>query len=151
VTRFEDGQWCRHPITAWDKNIAFAGRGAMPFIGIRISGLGRLNPSTFGITYRHRDYGSGRIVLDEETLRPVERNVTVLSDYPQDLTKPTIAFDGISVRLAQDLGEPSEPDTKYALRWETLGAHYDRPRKPPLPPASVLNLVKLRRANDVFR
>jgi hypothetical protein len=84
-------------------------------------------------------------LLDEETLRPVERDIVVPSEYPKDLTKPTIAFEGINVRLAQDLGEPSEPDTRYVLRWETLGAHYDRPRKPPLPPASVLNLVKLQR------
>lgn len=146
VTRFEDGQWRRHPITTWDKNIAFAGRGAMPFIGIRISGLSRLNPRTLGISYRHRDYGSGRIVLDEKTLRPVDRDVTVPSEYPKDLTKPMIVFEGISVRFVQDLGEPSEPDTKYVLRWETLGAHHDRPRKPPLPPASVLNLVKLQHA-----
>jgi len=146
VTRFEGGQWQSHPITKWNKNIAFAGRGAMPFIGIRISGLSRPAPGVFDISYRHRDYGSGRVVLDEGTLLPVERDIAASTDFPKDLTKPTIAFEGIGVRLAHDLGEPSEPETKYVLRWETLGAHYDRPRKPPLPPASVLNLVKLQRA-----
>ena len=145
VTRFRDGQWHRHPITMWNKNIAFGGRGAMPFIGIRISGLTRLESDMFGITYRHRDYGSGRIILDEETLHPVERNVAVPSEHPKELTRATTPFEGISVKLAHDVGNPDESDTKYVLRWETLGAHQDRPRKPPLPPASMLKLVRLQR------
>jgi hypothetical protein len=145
VARFQDVQWRRHPITTWDRNISFEGRGAMPFIGIQISGLRRLEPGAFWITYRHRDYGSGRIILDEKTLRPLERSVVIPSAHPKELTKPTIAFDGIRVRLAEDGGNPNEPRTKYVLRWETLEAHHDRPRTPPLPPASMLTLVKLQR------
>jgi len=145
VARFQEGRWRRHPITVWDKNINFSGRGAMPFIGIRISGLTKVEPAMFCINYRHRDYGSGRIVVDEETLQPLDRDVAVPSEYPKQLTKPTIAFEGISVRMAQDQGGPGESDTKYVLRWETLGAHHDRPRQPPLPPASVLKLVTLKR------
>lgn len=145
VTRFQDGEWRRHPITTWNQNITFGGRGAMPFVGIRISGLSRLEPGVFCITFRHRNHGSDRIILDEKTLRPVERSVAVPSAHPKELTKPTISFEGISVKLADDVGSPNESHTKYVLRWETLGAHYDRPRKPPLPPASMLKLVKLQR------
>jgi hypothetical protein len=50
----------------------------------------------------------------------------------------------MGVRVVEDLGgEPAGGGTRYVLRWETLGAHHDRPRKPPLPPASVLKLEKL--------
>jgi hypothetical protein len=151
VTRFRNGRWERHPITTWDKDITFGGRGAMPFIGIKIGGLRKHEPALFSIKYRHRDYGSGRVFLDEDTLRPVKRDlrdIKVPSEYPRELTRPTLAFAGIGVRIAPDLGEPAEadPDAKYVLRWETLEAHHDRPRKPPLPPASVLKLVKLERA-----
>ena len=145
VARFQDGQWHCHPVTTWDKTVSFAGRGAMPFIGIRISGLDELAPGLLTMTYRHRDYGSGRIILDEETLRPVDRRVAVPSEFPKELSKPTIDFDGISVKLAHDIGSPDQTETKYVLRWETLGAHHDRPRQPPLPPASTLKLVKLQR------
>lgn len=146
VTRFEDGRWQRHPVTNWDQPIAFAGRGAMPFIGIAISPLKRLELGMFYIAYRHRDFGSGQIVLNEETLRPVERDVAVPREYPKQLMRPTIDVDGIRVKLREDLGDSGSPDTKYVLRWETLAAHYDRPRKPPLPPPSTLTLVRLRRA-----
>ena len=92
VARFQDGQWRRHPVTSWSQNITFSGRGAMPFIGIRISGLTRLEPGVFSLTYRHRDYGSDRIILDEETLRPIERNIAVPAAHPPELQQPTIVF-----------------------------------------------------------
>ncbi len=143
VTRFEDGQWQRHPVTDWDKSIVFGGGGAMPFIGIRTSGLQSIENGMFYISYRHRDFGSGQIVLDEETLQPVARRVTIPREIPGELSKRTIAFEGIHVKLAHDQGEEVDANTKYVLRWETLGAHHDRPRQPPLPSASPLRLIKL--------
>jgi hypothetical protein len=145
VARFQEGRWRLHCITKWNKNIAFSGRGAMPFIGIRISELKTLGPDKFIIRYRHRDYGSGRIALNEETLRPVKGNARIGSEHPEELTEPTLPFKGVSVRISSDLGGPDKRETKYLLRWETLGAHHDRPRDPPLPPASPLTLVTLRR------
>jgi hypothetical protein len=145
LARFQEEAWRRRPVTAWDKPITFSGGGAMPFIGIRISGLRKVEPAVFSIKYRHRDYGSGQIVVSEAALQPLDRDVVVPSEYPNELTKPTIAWEGISVRIVEDLAGASDSDTKYVLRWETLGAHHDRPRQPPLPPASVLKLVTLTR------
>jgi len=146
VTRFQQGRWQSRRLTDWKKAVPFSGGGAMPFIGISISGLTEVDSESFVLTYRHRDYGSGRIVLDQRTLEPVEREVAVASPYPSDFLRPTIATDGIRVKVAGDLGTPDAADTKYVLRWETLGANYDRPRDPPLPPPSVLQLVKLKRS-----
>lgn len=145
VARFRRGEWQRHAITTWDKTIDFGGGGAMPFIGIRVTALQRIEPDAFAINYRHRDFGSGRIVLDEETLRPIDRDVAAAAEYPRELKQPAIAVDGISVRMAHDVGQLESPDVKYLLRWETLGANHDRPRDPPLPPASELEIVKLAR------
>jgi hypothetical protein len=144
VARFEQGGWQCRPITAWSEQIAFSGGGAMPFIGIRITELKRLQSGMFFIKYTHRDHGSGRIVVGEETLRPVQRDVAIPREYPMGLMVPTISFPGMHVRIADDLGTRADPDTKYVLRWETLEAHYDRPRKPPLPRASRLTLVTLK-------
>ena len=145
VARFEGGAWRTAPVTAWHKPVVFGGRGAMPFIGIRISGLTPLPPGKFGIGYRHRDYASGHIVLDEKTLRPLEGDHVIPRKYPRELQRPTIDFDGIRVKLAGDRGEAPDSNTLYVLRWETLGAHHDRPRQPPLPPPSALRVVKLSR------
>ncbi len=145
VARFEDGQWRTRPVTSWDKPIVFGGGGAMPFIGIRVSGLKRLDPDRLYLGYRHRDYGSGRIVLNDATLEPVDEPVSVPRETPPELHRPTTVFDGIRVKLAGDLGAEPDADTKYMLRWETLGANRDRPRKPPLPPPSTLELITLTR------
>jgi hypothetical protein len=146
VARLQEGVWQRHAITAWDKSVHFEGRGAMPFIGISLTQLEQLEPDRFYIKYQHRDYGAGHIVLDETTLRPVECDVALPSAYPSELTKPKIGWQGIGVRLASDSGDVAAPGTKYVLRWETLPAHQDRPRDPPLPPASMLQLITLVRA-----
>jgi len=146
VARFDGGQWQCHAITDWEKPIEFSGRGAMPFIGIRIGSLQPLPGNLFAIKYRHRDYGSGRIVLDAQTLRPVDRQVAVPAAYPGELMRPAIDFEGIRVKLAADLGTAPDARVRYVLRWETLEPNHDRPRQGPLPPASVLKLVTLRRA-----
>lgn len=143
IARFQEGRWHPKAVTAWDKEIPFSGRGAMPFIGIKLGPVRILPDNLIAIDYRHRDYGSGRILLDEATLDQVDKQVVIPTEIPKHLTKPTIRFDGIRVKLAQDQGEPSEPDRKYMLRWETLEAHHDRPRQPPLPPASTLKLITL--------
>jgi len=146
VTRFDGTQWQSRALTNWDKRIAFGGGGAMPFIGIRVGGLTPIAPGLFSITFRHRDYGSGRILVDEGSLRPVDRQVTVPTELPPALSKTTIAFKDIHVRRAIDLGQPADGDVKYVLQWETLPPNHDRRREPPLPPASPLTLIKLERS-----
>ena len=119
----------------------------MPFIGIRIGELVRVQPGVLAISYRHRDYGSGHIFLDESTLRPTETTIELIPEYPRELRNPTMQFDGISVRLAHDNNQLDGAQTKYVLRWETLPANHDRPREPPLPPSSPLELIKMRRVD----
>lgn len=143
LARFEDGTWKQRPITKWDKNITFGGGGTVPFIGIHISDLARSDPDTFSINYRHQDYGSGRIVVDEKRLEPVDRPVQAPMAIPASLSKKEIDFEGIGIRRLWDIGESDEPDVKYLLQWEVLPANRDHARKPPLPPASTLRVIKL--------
>lgn len=148
AARFRQGAWQTRAVTTWEEEIPFSGRGAMPFIGIRLGDVRRLDEGLIAISYRHRHYGSGRIVLNEETLRPIKRQVTIAPDIPRTLMKPSIAFKGMRVKLAHDIGASSEADKMHVLHWETLDAHHDRPRKPPLPPASALQLVTLERVRQ---
>jgi hypothetical protein len=147
VAGFRDGRWQSQAVTDWDKPIPFGGGGAMPFIGIRLSELAFWNDECFYLGYQHRDYGSGRIVLDPATLQPVDRSLSIPAELPRALSRPTIDFPGIRVKTASDSGDGAPTDAKYLLLWETLDANHDRPRQPPLPPASRLHLVELRRAD----
>jgi len=145
VARFDEDRWQVRAVTDWEKPISFGGGGAMPFIGIRLSALSLWEGELFTLGYRHRDYGSGRIVLDQTTLRPVDRKLNLPVELPRELGRPTIDFPGIEVKTASDVGTAPSADIKYLLRWETLEANRDRPRQPPLPPASTLRLIELRR------
>lgn len=136
-------EWTRHLLTDWRKPIAFSGGGSMGFIGIRISELSRPEPGILTMTYHHRDYGSGRLVLDEETLQPLKKSITAVPEYPAELYRVQSSFDGMGIRRAEDIGEPPDDSIRYILQWETLETNRDRPRQPPLPQPSVLRLYKL--------
>jgi hypothetical protein len=147
IARPGKGKWDTHALTEWSKPVTFSGGGSMGFIGIRISGLSRIEDGVLTMTYRHRDYGAGRLVLDEKTLRPMERKYRPAPQYPKELGKLQSDFKGMGIRRAGDLGTSGEAGVRYILQWETLGPNRDRPRKPPLPKPSMLRLYKLR-ANE---
>ena len=140
--RFADGKWHIHQVTEWDYRWAFGGGGAIEF-EIRLGGVhagpeGRLTQS-----YRHPKEGSGVWVLDETTLKPVgraPRGPTV----PEALRRPASDFPGMAVRWRWSRGDGGAPGVRYALRWETLGPHRDRPRKGPLPEPTMLRLYEFR-------
>jgi hypothetical protein len=145
AARPKAGRWAAYVLTEWSKPVAFSGRGSMGFIGIRISGLTRLEPGLLTMTYRHRDYGSGRLVVDEKTLRTLPRKVTVTPEYPTELNRVQSDFPGMQIRRANDSGDSGDPNIRHILQWETLGRNHDRPRQPPLPPPSTLRLITLSR------
>ena len=120
----------------------------MGFIGIRISELTCPEPGILTMTYRHRDYGGGRLVLDEETLRPLKRSIAVVPEYPAELKRVQSHFEGMGIRRAEDSGAVSDKTVRYILEWETLGTNRDRPRKPPLPQPGMLRLHKLSTNNE---
>lgn len=143
VTRYEGGKWVSRVVTKWSRSVAFSGRGAMGFIGIRISGLKPSGPGTWYVKYRHRDYGSGRIVLDDKTLQPVDRPVVASDRLPKEVSAREIDFEGIGTKMSWDLGSSPQAGVRYLLKWETLPPYQDRRRKGKLPPPATLKLFKL--------
>ena len=143
ATRPEDGKWKVHQLTDWDKRIEFSGGGSMGFIGIRISGLSEAAPGLLTMTYRHRDFGSGRLFVDEATLKPSEQTVEILPEFPSELSKLESNFPGLGVQRMSDIGDPGDPNVRYVLKWETLGRNRDRKRETTVEP-SKLKLYRLR-------
>jgi len=144
VARFGHGEWARRAITSWLKPVKFSGRGAMPFIGIRISTPKPIKAGVWAVGYRHRDYGAGMAVFSEATLDPVKSSFAPpRPELPAELRRPRIKFERIGVRHAGDLGDSGDPNVRYILKWDVLGPNYDRKRTGPLPPDSTLSLYKL--------
>lgn len=85
--------------------------------------------------FRHVDSGRGRWVLDPETLTPVA--TLPASRRLEPLTRVESETPGMEVREFVH-----DREGRYFLRWETLPAHRDRPRRPPYPEPSVLRVFE---------
>ncbi|GAB4134494.1 MAG: hypothetical protein Kow0040_18260 [Thermogutta sp.] len=139
AARWEAGAWKIRALSDWDYRWEFSGGGS---IGGEIS-AGPIRPDGPGLLqqeFHHSRYGSGMWLLDEETLavREVRR---ITSGLPDALRKVESSFPGMQVRIASDAG--SAPRGRYILRWETLPPNRDRPRDPPYPPPSRLEVILL--------
>lgn len=144
AARPEGDGWVIRTLTRWQKPVPFAGRGAMPFIGIRLGPVERLSDGVLAVSYRHKDYGTGSLQFDEETLEPAGQPVAVAPPWPRELSRKRGTFPGLEIQRAEDLGDSGEEGIRYVLVWETLGPHHDKPRTPPLPEPSTLRLYQLR-------
>ena len=143
ASRFEDGKWQIRQLTDWDKPVKFSGHGTMGFIGISLGRLERTEAGVLTMTYRHKDYGSGRIVIDEKTLRPIDKKITVVKEYPREMNRRQIKRDGFGIQRSGDVGSGGDDGVRYVLQWETMGRNFDRPRKNVHPKSSTLKLYKL--------
>jgi len=143
ATRFEAGRWIQHVLTDWKVPVHFGGRGTMGFIGIKISGLTRVRPNVLTMEYRHRDYGRGRILIDEKTLQPIDGDALIPDALPNELKQVRSDFEGLEIRRVNDHGSSGEDNVRYILQWETLPPNFDRPRQPPMPEPSVLRLYRV--------
>jgi hypothetical protein len=143
AARPEKGKWQQHLLTNWDKPVNFSGNGSMGFVGIRISAMRLAEPGVLTMTYRHRDYGSGRLILDETSLEPVEKKIASPKVLPSELDEVQNEFEGMQIKRAYDLGESGDNEVKYILQWDALKANRDRRPENVLPQPSVLMLHRI--------
>lgn len=140
--RLEEGHWQIRQATNWDYRWDFGGRGAIAtditFSGVSAPLAGKLVQS-----YHHAKHGSGVWEVDEATLRHIAL-IPRSTGRPEHLEKSESSFPGMEARWAESVGDANSPGVRYFLRWETLPAHRDRPRKPPLPEPTMLRLYEFR-------
>ncbi|MFK7850898.1 MAG: BNR repeat-containing protein [Akkermansiaceae bacterium] len=136
--------WERKRLTNWAKPIEFSGFGSMGNIGIQVSRLEQVKESLLVMSFQHRDYGRGRLFIDETTLKPSDIKMKIPKELPDELSKMDSDFRGMLKQRAGDSGNSEDSSVRYMLQWESLGSNHDKPRKGLLPEPSVLKLYKLR-------
>lgn len=144
VARWQNGAWVIRQVSDWTWRWDFSGGGSINF-DIVLGAVTCEPDGTLGLSYRHKEYGSGIWRLDEETLKPIGR-IARRATIPSHLGKPESDFAGMQVRWAHDKGGAAD-GAAYVLRWETLDRNRDRPRSGPLPDPSELRLYKLSKPN----
>ena len=131
--RFENGAWRIHQATQWDYRWDFGGGGTI--IGeIRINEV-KLSNGRLEQQYSHKTAGSGILILDEETLKPID--TAVPTRWPAEVSKIRSVFPEMRLNLREGRGDPG-----YTMRWETLPQLRDQPRPEPWPEPSLLEVLK---------
>ncbi len=138
--RLDNSRWKIYQTSDWDYRWYFEGGGSIGF-EIRVSPVVIETDGSLTQAYSHARHGSGIWRLDEATLQPIGK-VAKKRRWPAELGKPESDFPGMQVKWQSDSGTSHSPDSRYFLRWETLGANRDRPRQK-APPPSVLRLYTI--------
>jgi hypothetical protein len=138
TARLEDGKWKLYQITDWPYRWNFGGGGTLVF-EIRLGPVHLENDGRLTQTFSHSKFGSGTWLLDKKTLQATGQ--VEFQKTPPALEKVEGNFPGLQVRWTDDAGDSGVPGLSYKLRWETLSANRDQPRKGDLSPPSRLQLV----------
>jgi hypothetical protein len=149
----EENRWVIRSIDDWgDYRWDFSGGGS---IGFEV-GVSEIKPAGDGVLRVDWRNGRGRgtVWLAEDRLSPTDppkpgaqpgtsRSPSASGRPVVMPPDPAAEFPGVQGRSASDLGDSGQPDIRYELRWHTLGPNRDRPHKGPLPPPSILRVVRL--------
>ncbi len=146
AARPDDAKWQIRQLTSWGTRVDFGGGGSLGYIGLRFHSVKLLEPGLLTLAYRHKDYGNGRLFVDEATLQPLEIERDLTPEFPEALSIIHSDFSVKKINSSAVMGDYGDGYCSYILQWETLGTNRDRPRKPPLPEPATLKLYKLRKA-----
>jgi len=124
-----DGKWQVTQLSDWNFRWDFSGGGSQ----VRQLTLGKPVADQSGnllVEFSTREAGSGRWRLDGGTLEVLEVLPSKPTDLPGKFNKSVSDFPGMGVRTAVS----NDGDTRWMLRWETLGPNRDlENREVPVP------------------
>lgn len=141
IARLENGHWVLHQVADWPVPWDFSGIGTL--VGeIHLGPVRALPDGLLTMYFDHFKYGQGTWVLDPQTLH-AERQV-IMEETPPALDQPTGDFPGMQVHWAGDSGKSGVPGLSYMLRWQTLDANRDHPRKGKLPRPTMLQVITVK-------
>jgi hypothetical protein len=150
AARFEEDKWRIRTLTKWKGKHLFEGGGTGPATfgtSLRIKGIQKYEKGKLSLAYDHWKNGIGLLIIEEESLALVDSGKDVslaLPHYPAELTKLQSDFPGMKIQWIEDSGSPPDPQSRYVLRWESLGPNRDLARTGELPKNSSLMLYKIR-------
>ena len=149
IAKKSDQKWEYHVITDWDYRWEFSGGGSIKN-EFTIKSFNRRSDDLYEVGYWHIKYGDGTILLDED-LNPIGKVLKSEKLFSRRFNDSSVKvegdFPGLQVISANDKGKKSELGVRYALKWETLGTHRDKPREKPWPSPSSLYLYKIKTNN----
>ncbi|MEZ5044775.1 MAG: BNR repeat-containing protein [Saprospiraceae bacterium] len=140
TAQMEGKKWVYKQITDWDYRWEFSGNGSINK-EVNIKAFRKRKDDFYEINYWHIKYGNGTILLNDQ----FESIGQVLKSDPFDASLGIEGdFPGLQVQTSEDIGQVSEENTRYILKWESLNRNRDGARPKPWPAPSQLYLYKLK-------
>lgn len=133
--------WKTTQVSQWTGRYLAQGIGAIPNVPT-VSPVSTLPDGNLQMQYNYLDQ-SGIWIMNPKTLIPFTE-AAVPASMPSDITALRSTFPGMQVQVRGDLGAAASTDEKYVLRWEALPTNMDRPRNPPYPDPSPLQVYLLK-------
>ena len=140
IAQIKNGKWNYHGITNWDYRWFFSGNGSINS-EILLKDFRKRNDGNYEVGVWHIKYGNGTILLNDKfqnigkVLKPEPLNASL---------KVEGNFPGLLIQTSEDIGDFSEPGTRYILKWETIKRNRDRAPEKPWPGPSQLYLYQLK-------
>jgi hypothetical protein len=87
AARLEDGRWVIRQLTDWDYRWDFHGGGTIVF-EIHLGAVRPAGPGRLQLDFRHVKHGTGRLILDETSLRRLDTIPPEEMPWPRELDRP---------------------------------------------------------------
>lgn len=140
AARREDGRWRIRQTSAESGRLEFSGRGSLP-LSAWVGPVSRAADGTLEQDYLLSS-GAGPWRIDPDSLAAVGRAASAPL-IPPALAAVESPWPGMQANWQIDSGGDAEAGRRYLLRWETLGSNRDRPRPEPLPPPTMLRVIRI--------
>ncbi len=125
--RYESDGWKIYQTSDWKHRWFFSGGGTIEVdvdLGpVRVTAMGKLIQG-----YYHAKHGNGAWVLDEETLKPIQK-YSAGADLFQKHNTPSMDYPDMQVRWKADENSATFDGHRYFLRWEAPLVSRDQQRE----------------------
>lgn len=145
VTRFIDGIWKKQQVSNWNFRWKFFGGGDKMSNGASFSLNGFTKEGWLTIDWSNEKDESGVYVVHPETLELIDSEVETKPKYPKDIHSRLTNHPKMSINLRDGSGQLPD-NTKYVLKWESMGKSHGRhaPKIIPKGPVSPLKLISIK-------
>lgn len=149
LSRFKNGKWFSKKISNWDFRWKFIGGGDKMTKGASFDFVEVDDSESLVVEWSTEKGEAGNYVVDGATFELSNEKIFIKPEYPASIRDRITQDPELSVNLQKGKNKDKADDTKYVLKWESMGKSHGRhaPEVIPKGPLSPLYLIEIQR-ND---
>jgi hypothetical protein len=143
LANFENGKWVSKQISNWDFRWKFIEGGDRMSMGGVFNFAGFSDDGLLAVDWNTETGKSGRYVINPETLEVLDKEIHVKPKYPGNIFERITEHPEMSVNIQDDNAGAANTETRYILKWESMGKSHGKHAPDVIPdgPLSPLKLI----------